>query len=115
MDDITEKCTELKIKNKDCVRIINPLTNENPRLVSQGGLFTKLPNNTDLESWIKEKFKEATDYFTLMKFLIPFKSIEQRKNVLIALNRMNINHASLFPDLNGSSEFCNTNLLIHSY
>lgn len=115
MDDIINKCVELKIKNDDCVRFVNPLTNENPRLVSQGGVFTKLPDNSDLELWIKEKFKGETDYFTLMKFMIPYKNEEIRKNVLIALNRMNINHTTLYPDLHGSSEFCNTKLLVSSY
>jgi hypothetical protein len=38
-----------------------------------------------------------------------------RDLALRSLNRMNINHRSLFPDLHGTSEFANVDLLIDDY
>ena len=35
-----------------------------------------------------------------------------RSEILRALNRMNINHRSLFPDISGSAEFCNMRLSV---
>ncbi len=81
----------------------DPLSNENPRLVAQGGLFTRTPLGTPVEQWISAVFEEAPDP-VLYRVLIPS---QDRSACLRALNRMNINHLSLFPDLNGASRFVN--------
>ena len=88
---------------KSQVEFIRPLSDENHRLVNQGGLFTRIPSGKTLDSWVKEHFKDDKDY-TLIKILIPDSDREQ---CLRTLNRMNINHLSLFPDLYGASKFCN--------
>lgn len=85
------------------VEFISPLSDENHRLVNQGGLFTKTPSGKTLDAWVEEHFKDDNDY-TLIKILIPDSDREQ---CLRTLNRMNINHLSLFPDLFGASTFCN--------
>lgn len=96
---------------KPTVKIFRPLSDENNRLVSQRGLFTRGPNNVDLEEWMKTyPYKE--NQMELLKITIPTDDI---KNCLRYLNRMNINHATLFPDLLGASEFCNAHLKIPSY
>ena len=94
------------------IEFIEPLSNENNRLVSQGGLFTRAPDGVDVESWVRTNFKGETEFYRLMKFIIP-KS--ERNICLRSLNRMNINHLSLFPDLYGASNYCNTDLLIDKY
>jgi hypothetical protein len=91
---------------------VRPLSDDNPRLVNQGGLFLRAPDNTDLETWVRKKFVGVNEEITLMKITIPDSD---REMALRSLNRMNINHLSLFPDLTGASQFCNTDLIIKNY
>jgi hypothetical protein len=93
------------------VEFIRPMSDENYRLVNQGGLFTRAPNGMDLEAWTKKNFFGAKGY-NLMKILIPNKD---REACLKTLNRMNINHLTLFPDLYGASKFCNLFADIEKY
>ena len=44
------------------VEFVRPFSDENQRLVNQGGLFTRAPDDTDIETWVKENFKENTGY-----------------------------------------------------
>ena len=90
---------------------IRPLQDENDRLVSQSGLFTKSPLGITIDDWVNENHpdKQAA---TLMKFIVPEKN---RLECLRTLNKMNINHLTLFPDLYGSSGHCNKNLEIEKY
>lgn len=106
---------ELALDDDSALEIIEPLSDGNPRLVSQGGLFTKTPVSTDVETWVDDKFKGEEDYEILIKFIIPYKSIENTRKMLSLLDRMNINHLSLFPDLQGSSLYCNTKLAVPTY
>lgn len=80
------------------VEIVEPMTNENPRLVNQSGLFLNLPLDYDLETWVKEGID--TKNITLYKISFPD---EIRNNTIDILNNMNINNLSLFPDLTGAS------------
>lgn len=102
---VKEKSQELKKGNKSArtIDVFTPDTDENPRLVSQGGLFTRLPDGVDLESWVRKHFKGYKEA-VLIKICIPDRN---RVDCLAALNRMNICHATLFPDLYGSAIFCN--------
>jgi hypothetical protein len=88
-----------------------PRSDENPRLVNQGGLFTRSPDGVDIEAWIRRHFK-GVERGILVKITIPDAD---RDECLTSLNRMNINHLSLFPDLYGTSKFCNTRLMIDGY
>jgi len=94
------------------VELVEPLSDENPRLVSQGGLFTRSPDGVDLESWFRQQFAGDTSTMRLVKITIPSAD---RELALRNLNRMNINHLSLFPDLYGASRFTNLDLLIKKY
>lgn len=93
----------LKAPVKRQIEFIRPMSDENQRLVNQGGLFTRSPIGEDLEAWINRNHTGDSGY-TLMKISIPDKD---RAMSLKMLNRMNINHLSLFPDLYGASKFCN--------
>ncbi|PBJ21175.1 FRG domain protein [Pseudomonas ogarae] len=96
---------------KQTIKIVRPLSDENARLVSQRGLFTRGPNNVDLETWMTNN-SPAGRTISLMKIIIPTTGMEE---CLRYLNRMNINHSTLFPDLPGASEFCNKYLVIDDY
>jgi hypothetical protein len=90
---------------------IRPLQDENDRLVSQSGLFTRVPIGIPIDFWIEENYKDYKKG-VLIKFTIPEL---ERLDCLRTLNRMNINHLTLFPDLYGSSEYCNKGLQISKY
>ncbi len=91
------------------IQIVDSLSNENPRLVSQGGLFTRAPIGVSVEDWVSKSF-EGTDFPALIKILIPDAD---RIQCLRGLDRMNINHASLFPDLAGASRATNLKFEIY--
>ena len=94
-----------KERNK-IISFISPLSNENPRLVSQQGLFLKLPINESLEEIVRtaETSKEGIQIYKLI-------FTDSLKNDFLArLNNMNINNLTLFPDLTGSS--LHTNYLL---
>ncbi len=92
--------------------IVNPITDDNKRLINQSGLFVKQLTYKDIESLIATKFKGNDVNYYLIKVKIPN---ENRETALRSLNRMNINHNTLFPDIEGASVFCNTDLDIENY
>lgn len=98
-------------KRKPIVELIRPLSDENSRLVSQRGLFTRGPNNVDLEQWVKT-YSADDNTWDLIKIIVPTSGVY---DCLRYLNRMNINHATLFPDLYGASYYCNMELQINKY
>jgi hypothetical protein len=98
--------------HKPTVKIVRPLSDENNRLVSQRGLFTRGPNNVDLEAWTKTFFDPTESYMDLIKVTIPASGVQ---DCLRYLNRMNINHSTLFPDLTGASDYCNRHLSVQKY
>ena len=103
-----------KTKKRDKPNILDiylPMSHENPRLVTQGGLFTRI-DGMSVEDWVRNKFKGNTENYVLFKMTVPSKD---RDLCLRSLNRMNINHLSLFPDLYGASIYCNTDLIIKNY
>ena len=88
------------------VEFVEPLTDENPRLVSQGGCFTRAPIGSPIEQWVTRAF-DSTQERVLLRIEIPD---QHRVSCLRTLNRMNINHLSLFPDLSGASRYTNLKL-----
>jgi len=96
---------------KEFFRIVRPLTDDNPRLVSQNGLFTRAHTGADLEEMVKKHCGTRTGA-VMYKIRV---AGSERSHILKALNRMNINYLSLFPDLTGASLFCNHRLSIDRY
>lgn len=96
----------------DMLSIVRPLMDENARLISQRGLFTRAPDGVTIEEWVSKYFKGYDGGGVLMKILLP--NSEQRV-ALRSLNRMNINHLSLFPDMEGSAKYVNFSLTIDKY
>ena len=94
------------------LKIVNPITDENTRLINQSGLFVKVLTNQDIEKMYRRKYKEVTNEFEMIKIKIPNKD---REIALRSLNRMNINHNTLFPDIQGASIHCNNEIEIDKY
>jgi hypothetical protein len=88
------------------VEIVDPMSDENQRLVSQGGCFTRAPIGTSIEQWVARAFEGSSEP-VLIRIELPNTD---RLSCLQALNRMNINHLSLFPDLTGASRSTNLKL-----
>lgn len=96
------------------IEFIRPDQDENSRLVSQGGLFTRAPLGITVDDWVSETYADENKISgtPLLKLNIPN---EDRFDCLRTLNKMNINHISLFPDLYGSGQHCNKVLEITKY
>ncbi|MBE3143288.1 MAG: FRG domain-containing protein [Planctomycetes bacterium] len=98
----------------DAIEILSPQVDDNNRLVSQRGYFTKsLGVHIEIEAWIRKWFRGNTGGI-MIKILI-MEQDHERDIFLRFLNRMNINHLSLFPDLDGASRYCNMELEIEDY
>jgi len=93
------------------IEFIRPMASENPRLVSQRGLFVAC-RAASIEDWVRTNFANETTNIVLQKSLIPE---HDREIALKSLNRMNINHSTLFPDLDGASRHINLSLDIPYY
>jgi hypothetical protein len=94
------------------LRIVRPRNHHDARLISQAGLFTRGPNGVDVEKWVRTYFRGSTRYWALIRINLPSS---ERAAALKALNRMNINHLSLFPDLSGAARYCDMALEVTDY
>lgn len=93
------------------LEFIRPRQDENARLVSQNGLFTRVPLGMTVDGWIEQNFQKS-DRAPWLRLVIPEK---ERADFLRTLNKMNINHITLFPDLYGAGQHCNKALQIDKY
>ncbi len=101
-----------RIKEKKGLNVIEPMLDENIRLINQKGVFTYTDDNIiNIEKWVINNFENVNNV-VLIKFIF---ELDRHKTVLSALNRMNINHLTLFPDISGSALYCNMDLLINKY
>lgn len=91
---------------------IRPHQDENARLVSQAGLFTKAPLGETVDGWVRKHFKDDSQWAALIQLTVPDADREQ---CLRTLNKMNINHLTLFPDVFGASAHCNKTVEIAKY
>lgn len=107
LETISDSYSENEENKKSRIEIVEPFIDENYRLLSQKGLFTKIGIEDNLENWVEEA-QSPGEWITLYKFTFPDKL---RHKILRYLNLMNINHSSLFPDLYGSSLNTNIRLL----
>jgi hypothetical protein len=94
-------------------------SDENARLLSQKGLFT-VPLTADIE--IEERVQacyasEDEKRKNRQRVILVRIEIPETDRVwcLRDLNRMNINHATLFPDLTGAAMYCAMKLKIKDY
>ena len=96
------------------VEFVEPLLDENPRLINQNGLFTISLDGADVKERVQKCYsrRPEEDRIILIEIKIPNND---REECLKSLNQMNINHLTLFPDLYGSTKFCNLKLEIDKY
>ena len=111
--DDDEQCPE--------IRVIEPRKDDHGRLVNQAGLFTFSPFDATIENKLAdllsdpeegvEELREASEDEQpelLAKYICKiYVRNEDRDGCLKHLRRMNVHHASLFPDLIGASDYCN--------
>ncbi len=106
-----------EIRNKEATApaLFSPRGEISSRLVNQGGLFLWMPKDKDLQGWVQEYFSDderiksrylSSTEAMLQRIVIPATS-DQRIECLKFLNKMNINRASLFPDLDGAARYIN--------
>ena len=77
----------------------------NYRAISQAGLLVQMPRKTNLESYVTKHFDGESHDATFIKIKIPN---EDRDDCLVALNKMNINYMTLFPDIGGAAQHVNS-------
>lgn len=116
-----------------------PLSDENFRMINQQGLFTVSNSPHTIEQWVSHNYKfvrafleerleletdsikqrklktEIDSNWILLKIDIITTDQAERKQILKKLNRMNINYATLFPDVEGASLYANMQGDIHHY
>lgn len=104
------------------IRVWEPRKDDHGRLVNQAGLFTFSPTDATIENKLAtvladdelfedEELRSASEEEQpdiLAKYICKiYIRNEERDACLRHLRRMNVHHASLFPDLLGASEYCN--------
>ncbi|EIZ1361793.1 FRG domain-containing protein [Vibrio vulnificus] len=103
------------------IRVFEPKKDDHGRLVSQAGLFTFSPYDATIENKLTEvltdedfpddELKTATEgeqAGILAKYICKvYIKNEEQQVCLKHLRRMNVHHASLFPDLIGAADYCN--------
>ncbi|WAT07378.1 FRG domain-containing protein [Rouxiella badensis] len=109
--------------NDSCqdIRLFEPKKDDHGRLVSQAGLFTYSPHDATIENKLAEilsnedvhdedlsSASEDEEAFILAKYICKiYIKNENQNDCLKYLRRMNVHHASLFPDLIGAADYCN--------
>ncbi|MGL4224082.1 MAG: FRG domain-containing protein [Vibrio sp.] len=103
------------------IRVFEPKKDDHGRLVSQAGLFTFSPYDATIENKLTEvltdedfpdhELKTATEGEQpgiLAKYICKvYIKNEEQQECLKHLRRINVHHASLFPDLIGAADYCN--------
>ncbi|MFM2448876.1 MAG: hypothetical protein RIS44_1326 [Pseudomonadota bacterium] len=104
------------------IRLWEPRRDDHGRLVNQAGLFTFSPTDATIENKLAnvladdelfddEELRLASENEQpdiLARYICKiYIRNEERDACLRHLRRMNVHHASLFPDLLGASEYCN--------
>lgn len=89
-------------------------SHENVRFLAQSGVLTKALKGQDIKQPVQRCYDEINHRNRIILVEISICDSE-REGCLSDLNTMNINHASLFPDIEGAAKFCNLKLEIDKY
>jgi hypothetical protein len=102
----TSEGRRLGYKPPNLLKVIRPIQDENARLLAQAALFTRVPLGETVTTWVRSEYSRSA-VAVLYRIQIPDAG---RPQCLAALNRMNINRLSLFPDIAGACAYCNMQL-----
>jgi len=86
-------------------------THENVRFLAQACVSTKSLKGQDIKQSVQKCYNEKNHRNRIILVEISIGDSE-REECLRDLSMMNINHASLFPDIEGATKFCNLKLEI---
>ncbi|MFK5915723.1 MAG: FRG domain-containing protein [Woeseiaceae bacterium] len=103
------------------IRILEPRKDDHDRLVNQAGLFTFSPNDATIENKLTDTLaaedfeddelrnaSEDEQPGIIARYICKiYIKNEDREGCMRQLRRMNVHHASLFPDLIGASQYSN--------
>ena len=103
------------------IRVVEPRKDDHGRLVSQAGLFTFSPYDATIENKLAETLSdedfvddelrtaaEGEEAAIFAKYICKiYIRNEEQHDCLKYLRKMNVHHASLFPDLIGAADYCN--------
>ena len=113
------KATDIDKKDaKKHIRIMSPEADSNYRLISQAGLLLRMPSeyttpkdtetvSEGLEGYVKKERSGEIHQPTFTKIKI-HSTDRDRHDCLAALNKMNINHMTLFQDIDGAAKYINS-------
>lgn len=106
-----------KLEKQGLDIFIDSLRSEHERLISQSGLFTISPFGesitleTSILNELADRDIDIDDADMLKKYIfkihVPMEKESERVDCFQSLRKMNLHHASLYPDLIGSSLHCN--------
>lgn len=112
---VLNKTFVAKHSTPDGLRIFEPKKDDHGRLVSQAGLFTYSDYDSPIETSIAKALEDELEscpqeeeaaFFAKHLCKIYIRNKDQAECIR-HLRKMNIHHASLFPDIIGASEYCN--------
>ncbi len=116
--------------NYDSLLFYRPMSDDNFRMINQQGLFTVSRSPHTIDDWVSANYEtisgllkkrlaqeqdaekidrlrtEVDSGWILLKIDIETER-QDRKQILKKLNRMNINYATLFPDVEGAALYAN--------
>ncbi len=119
---VKEVANTLSLPIDGCqLKYFDPMSSEHLRLINQRGLFTITKDGKDIETILckykyghKERDMPEGNNPWLIK--IEIKDIpDTRRSFLHGLTAMNINHMSLFPEIQGAAKFCNLGIKLDEY
>lgn len=88
-----------------------PTAEISDRLVAQSGLLLRMPEKSDLETYVQTEFTGDSSSTNCNARAVLIKVVIKncdRVGCLKMLNKMNINRMTLFPDLDGAAQYINS-------
>jgi hypothetical protein len=105
VDDGGRRIVRNSFLEENRLTFVIPDIDENQRLVVQSGSFTYCRSGQAVDEWVERFLPEEQDVLIRIDIEEPFGL---RRKILKSLDLMNINYASLFPDISGACSHVNS-------